>query len=291
MYWIIPCLVLLVLLCLSVIKISAMHKALDEIEKDLDTILNEDTNMELSVPVRDKHMRSFTAKLNRQIAKLRDERHKYKAGDREIQTAITNIAHDVRTPLTAISGYLELLENEEMPDKVSTYLGYIQNRTNHLKTLTEELFKYTLYHTDAPLELTDCDICAVLEQTLLEYYGALKEQNIEPEIHLPDHKIIRRVNPVALSRVYSNIISNVIKYSSGDLLVCVTDEGIISFTNSSVSLDEIQLGRLFDRFYTVEDAKQSTGLGLSIARTLTDRMNGKIDAGFCDGKLTIRVYF
>lgn len=276
---------------MACIKIWSMHKALNELEKDLDTILNEETNQELSVSVQDRTMRRFVVGLNKHIVKLRDERHKYKAGDRELQTAITNIAHDIRTPLTAISGYVELLEKEEKSDKVGTYLSYIQNRTNHLKTLTEELFKYTIYHADDNLELTECDICALLEQTLLEYYGALKERNIEPEIQLPESKVVKRVNAAALSRVYANIINNAIKYSSGDFSVRATEDGVISFTNTSDSLDEIQVGRLFDRFFTVEAAHQSTGLGLSIARDLVDRMGGKISACYQDGKLNIEIFF
>ena len=186
---------------------------------------------------------------------------------------------------------MELLEKEEKSDKVGTYLSYIQNRTNHLKTLTEELFKYTIYHVDDNFELTECDICALLEQTLLEYYGALKERNIEPEIQLPESKVVKRVNAAALSRVYANIINNAIKYSSGDFSVKATEDGVISFTNTSDSLDEIQVGRLFDRFFTVETARQSTGLGLSIARDLMKKMNGNIGASFQEGKIAIILSF
>ena len=103
--------------------------------------------------------------------------------------------------------------------------------------------------------------------------------------------MIRNVNPAALSRVYANIISNAIKYSSGDFSVNATEEGVISFTNSSDLLDEIQVGRLFDRFFTVETAHQSTGLGLSIARDLVDRMGGKVSARYQDGKLNIELFF
>ena len=125
----------------------------------------------------------------------------------------------------------------------------------------------------------------------MEYYGALKERNIEPEIQLPENKVVRNVNPAALSRVYANIIRNAIKYSSGDFSVNATEEGVISFTNSSDLLDEIQVGRLFDRFFTVETAHQSTGLGLSIARDLVDRMGGKVSARYQDGKLNIELFF
>lgn len=291
MFLTVICIVLFVLLCIAVIKLISMYKALSELQKDMDSILNEETNVLLSVSVQDKAIRRFVANLNKQISKLREERHKYKAGDRELQSAITNIAHDIRTPLTAISGYVELLDKEDKSDKVNTYLSYIRNRTDHLKKLTEELFKYTIYHANEDLELTECDIRALLEQTLLEYYGALKERNIEPEILLPKDKVLRKVNPAALSRVYANIINNAIKYSSGDLSVTLSEKGIIRFTNTSASLDEIQVGRLFDKFYTVEAAHKSTGLGLSIARELVNKMNGIIEADFNNGKLTITIVF
>ena len=87
--------------------------------------------------------------------------------------------------------------------------------------------------------------------------------------------------------MFSNIIGNAVKYSDGDLRVELTEQGRIIFENSAQNLDEIKVGRLFDRFYTVESASNSTGLGLAIAKTLVEQMHGEISAEYADGRLRI----
>lgn len=94
-----------------------------------------------------------------------------------------------------------------------------------------------------------------------------------------------------MNRIFSNILSNALKYSDGDLRVTMDESGVITFSNSANSLDPVTVGRLFDRFYTVETAHNSTGLGLSIAKLLTERMGGTIRANYQDGNLNITVSF
>lgn len=102
---------------------------------------------------------------------------------------------------------------------------------------------------------------------------------------------MRRLNQAALSRVFGNILNNAVKYSDGDLDISLSDDGKIIFSNTAISLDEVQVGKLFDRFYTVEAARRSTGLGLAIAKTLVEQMNGKIEANYKNKKISIVVSF
>ena len=108
---------------------------------------------------------------------------------------------------------------------------------------------------------------------------------------MPEQEIRRRLNRTALLRIFANILSNAVKYSDGDLKVTLLDTGEIRFQNHASSLTEIEASRLFERYYTVEAAQRSTGLGLSIARTLTGQMGGTIDLDLEAGVLTIRVRF
>lgn len=98
-------------------------------------------------------------------------------------------------------------------------------------------------------------------------------------------------DPTALRRVFGNILNNAVKYSDGDLQVTLTADGAVTFSNHASGLDQVQTERLFDRFYTVETARGSTGLGLSIAKLLTEEMGGVITATYEDGQLRIRVAF
>ena len=109
---------------------------------------------------------------------------------------------------------------------------------------------------------------------------------------MPEQKIVRMLNRNALSRIFGNIISNAVKYSDGDLVITLDKDGVITFANHTSALDEIRVGRLFDRFYTVESASaDSTGLGLSIAKVLTEQMGGEISAEYEDGMIRVKLSF
>lgn len=289
--WGIICGLLLIVIVL-LIKNYLLRKAAGEIEEKFVQIMSEDTNRLIDIPSREKHMRKLAASINSQLCTLRSERWRFQQGDMELKEAVTNISHDIRTPLTAIFGYLELLKKEDKSAAAARYLDVIASRAEVLKQLTEELFRYSIV-TSKPEEtaLEEVVLNHVLEESISAYYAVLKGCHIIPEITMPENKVIRRLDKSALSRIFGNIISNVVKYSDGDLSITLTADGEIIFANHASGLDEVQVGRLFDRFYTVENAKKSTGLGLSIAKTLTEQMNGSITADYREEMLRVHVIF
>ena len=289
--WVIIGILFLVILILS-LKIFIMRKSIKEIQIDFAEKLTTDTNTVISISSNDKEIRELAKNINLQLKLLRKEKLKYLQGNSELKTAVTNIAHDLRTPLTAICGYLELLKNEEKSIEVERCLDIIENRTETLKQLTEELFRYSLIISQDD-EIKNEEVCVnyVLEEIIAAYYGALKEKNITPVVALTDKRIVRNLDKTALSRVFANILSNAVKYSDGDLEILLNDSGEIIFSNTATGLDEIQVAKLFDRFYTVSDARTSTGLGLSIARNLVERMKGEISASYTNSRLVICIKF
>lgn len=286
------CVVLTAAVAVLSFRIIWMRKAADEIWAGLSEKLNCDTNTLISISTNDRAMRRLANNLNIQLQELRRQRRRYVQGDLELKNAIANISHDLRTPLTAISGYLDLLDHAEKEERVSRYLGIIRNRTEMLIQLTEELFDYSVITSpqyDFPTELISVN--SVLEESILEFYAVLQERKITPVITMPETKVMIRLNKKALFRIFSNIINNAIKYSDGDLKITLTASGKILFSNTASGLSEVQVERLFDRFYTVENARKSTGLGLSIARTLTEQMGGTITARYENFELSICIFF
>lgn len=273
-------------------KVISLRRAAKELQREFAARLREDTNVGIDISTSDTKMRALAADMNRQLKLLRKEHIRYTQGDRELKTAITGISHDLRTPLTAICGYLELLEREEMSEQVRSYVSVIANRVLALKELTEELFRYSvILSVDSCGEREEVSLDAAVEECIAAYYGALMEAGIEPEITLSGASVVRRLNRQALSRILSNIMSNVIKYSSGDCEVIVREDGGIHFWNRTEGLDEVQVGHLFDRFYTVRTGRDATGLGLSIAKALTEESGGRIFAEYEAGKLHICLFF
>lgn len=274
------------------VRLLLLHRAMDELRAQLPELLGEDTNVLLGISSRDKHARALAAALNRELRELRRLRWKYMSGDRELKEAVTNISHDLRTPLTAICGYLELLEREDKSKAAARYLEYIGERAEAMRRLTEELFCYSvIISPESAPELERADLRAVLETSLAGAYPKFIESGITPEVDMPDAPVYCMINEAAASRVFGNILSNAVKYSSGDLTVRLTPEGEVEFSNSAPGLDEVQVGRLFERFFTVEAARGSTGLGLSIARTLMEQMGGTVSARLSGGKLVLHLNF
>lgn len=284
--------------CLSVLALSLAAKvyllqaSLDELCTGLEACLAQDTNVLLSLPSRDRHARRLAEALNVQLRLLRRQRQRYQNGDRELKDAVTGISHDLRTPLTAICGYLDLLEQEPLSPAAARYLALIQERTQALRRLTEELFRYSVaYSAEAPLPLEPVCINAALEQSVASFYAALTQRGIAPDIRLCAQPVTRPLNREALSRIFGNILSNALKYSDGDLEIVLSADGELVFSNAAAGLDEVQVGRLFDRFFSVESASNATGLGLSIARTLIEQMGGSITAQYDGGRLYVRLRF
>ncbi len=271
------------------VKCFLMKKSACEIREKIAEKLSGDTNTLIDISSADKDMRELAAALNDELAKLREERRLCKQGDTELKDAVTNISHDLRTPLTAMCGYLDLLEREEMSGSVRQYLEQIENRTEVMKQLTEELFRYSVVAAAKEFDLERLCVNDVLEESLATFYGAISQQGIIPEITITERRIERITDRSALTRVFGNIITNALKYSSGDLLVEMTEECVITFANSSDNLGKISAERLFDRFYTVETGNNSTGLGLSIAKLLVEQMKGGISAEIRGDKLFITV--
>lgn len=292
MCWLVGlCGLLTVLAVVLMVKICLMKKSAGEIKEKLEEKLKTDTNTLIDISSADRDMRNLAASLNVQLKKLQEERHRFCQGDLELKDAVVNISHDLRTPLTAICGYLDLLEREETSERVRQYLNQIANRTEAMKQLTEELFDYSVVSSVKEMAAEQLCMNSVLEESIASFYGAIAQRGIVPSIAITDVRVERMLDKSALMRIFGNIISNAIKYSDGDLSIKMDEVGAITFSNTAKKLDAVEVGRLFDRFYTVEAARDSTGLGLSIARLLTKQMGGEITAEYENGMLVIMVEF
>lgn len=288
--WIL-CVALAIALMIVVIKNALLRKSMVEIYTDFERCIKEDTNVQISISSGDKTARQLAKAINLQLTELRKMKQQYSNGDRELKEAITNISHDLRTPLTAICGYLDLLEKQELSEDTERYIEQIRNRTEVLKQLTEELFRYSVIASTPALTYEKINLCRILEESLISFEGTMQQADIAPEIQMPNAPVWRVLDASAVARIFGNLINNAIRYSDGDLSVRMDADGRISFINTAKELSTVEVGKLFDRFYTVDSARKTTGLGLSIAKTLVEQMNGSIAASYENGKLNITIFF
>lgn len=273
------------------VKVWLLRRGAKALRLDLSQKLREDTNTLLSLPCRDRELRRLASSLNEELRLLRKERLRYQQGDRELKEAVVNVSHDLRTPLTALSGYVELLKGEALSPAGQRYLIQIEDRAQAMQAMTEELFRYSLAAEETALTLEPVDLRAAVEEALLSFYGAFQQKGVVPQLSLPQGPVTRQLDKAALSRVLGNILTNALKYSAGELAVALSPAGVLTFSNPAPGLDPVSAGRLFHRFYTVESSAQSTGLGLSIARELTQRLGGTISARWESGRLQVELAF
>ncbi len=291
--WII-CAVLFFGLIAAVIKIYILKRSIAEIREGFSerVLSSMDTNTLISVSSQDKEITRLAAAINSELRELRRLKRQFEQGDMELREAVTNISHDLRTPLTAICGYLDLMQSQPMSESTKRYVPLISERTSALKLLTEELFRYSIIlSADEEPSLADISLNAAVEDAVAGFYGALTGRGITPEISICENEVIRKLDKGFVSRILGNVLSNALKYSDGDLGVTLSPDGVITVSNTAASLSEVQVGRLFGRFYTVEAARSSTGLGLSIAKTLCEKMGGSISAEYVCPQLSIIIGF
>lgn len=207
--WIVLICVLICGIIFLLAQLLLLRHSIREIAEELEEKLQTDTNTLLSISSGDRTIRMLASKINCQLRALRKERLRLQNGNDELTAAVTNISHDLRTPLTAICGYLDLLEQETLSDKSERYLAVIRERTDAMRSLTEELFRYSVI-ADTADELSMEAVClnAVLEQSLAGFYSTLSARGITPEIRMPEKSVVRQLDTVALRRVLDNMPLN-----------------------------------------------------------------------------------
>ena len=295
---IVICVLLAIALTLAVIKIVFLRRGFDELTENIEDQVSGKTQIPVTLTTSDHHARHTAEILNRELKNLDRERNEYLDGNRKVAEAVTGISHDIRTPLTAINSYLDLMADEKDEALKAQYLERIKSRTLSLSDLADELFKYST-STDPeryPVQTESIasepiDICRVLEECMLSFYAGFKKRGIEPDIEIPDEPVFVLCDKKSANRIFENIIGNAIKYANNDLKVKLDPKGQVIFSNPAPDLTPVSAAKLFDRYFTVNEGHASTGLGFSIAKELITRNNGTIEADLKDGILMITVSF
>ena len=273
------------------IRVVTTNIELKNITRELKEITEKDTNLLLSTSSGDKSIKILVDSLNKELKKLLSLKREYSKGIFDVKKSAENIAHDIRTPLTAIKGYVDLLEEEELSEEGRKYLDIIRGRTQYLKSLTDELFLSLSMKSRGVLNLSDIDAKSILEEALVSNYKEFEKKGMTPSFITPNEKVIIKADSKALYRVYSNIISNALKYGEGEFKVEMDEKGNTIFSNLAPNMDSVEANRLLDRYYTISDAKASSGIGLSISKEILQEMGGELKVKLENNRLYISITY
>ncbi len=275
---------------------SGTQKKLREIHQRLKEILDTDSGERVMVFTDNRELMELAAQMNR----LLEEKAKTEADFRRSEIAsrkmLSNISHDLKTPLTVIKGYLEIMRTKteaaleaQAGTGMSAELQMLEKAEQKAQALMELIDSFfslaKIEAGDTEVALSRLDVCEVCRESVLDFYEILTGADFQVEIGLPETPVYAQGNREALQRILSNLISNVIRYGSEGKYLGVflrTDERAVSIdvTDKGKGIESAFAQSVFERLFTMEDSRsrsvQGNGLGLTIAKKLAEKMGGDL---------------
>lgn len=216
--------------------------------------------------------------------------------EEELRLSIANLSHDLRTPLTSIMGYMQLVKTNKLTAEESVkYIDIIERRTVTLQSLITSFFELSrIESNEYKFDLKAINLSELLCETVALFYNDFVNKAIEPDIKVDEKVPSIIAEEKAVMRIFSNLIDNMLKYGEKNVIIVLRKEKnyiVTEFKNYAPNLKEEHVEHLFDRFFTADLARsdKNTGLGLSITRALVEHLGHKIEAVLSDGMLTIKV--
>lgn len=294
---------ILIILLIPSVYFSArfflLSKNVTDATKNLNEICtNIESNRKLVFKHPDKNFERLLSEINKYLEKAQFEKIKFIRREEEIKREIENISHDLRTPLTSIRGYLELMNDENASEEEKKeYISVVERRAKGLQNLIQVFYDLSrLENKEYNLDLEMIDINMVLREQVLVYYNDFEAKGINVDISLEQKPIYLKLDKNAIERVFANLIQNAIKYGKSRFKICleiIGKEVILVFANDTDDLQKEDGKFLFDRFYMKNSSRnnQSSGLGLTITKFLVELMDGQIELNINEGWVEFKIKF
>lgn len=277
--------------------IGTYRRQMKNICRQLSFLMKKDSNMLLTGDVRIGGIGKLLDTLNDYLLVQRKKERYYQEKEKTIANTYTSLSHDIRTPLTSLDGYFQLLETSDTEEEQKKYITIIQDRIKSLKDMLEELFTFTkLKNASFQLELSKCCINQMVKDTIFSYYDEWMEKEIQPHISITDTLLYMQGNKQAIRRVLQNIIKNGLDHGEKEVDISLQEMGqkiVIEIKNKVYHPEDIDITQVFTQFYKADMArsKTSSGLGLSIAKEFVLQMQREISARIEEEKFCVCIQF
>lgn len=259
-------------------------KQIQTIADELERILDEDTDEKVMAFTEDKEIKHLLEQINRTLEDRQNANAGYRRSELNTKRMLSNISHDLKTPLTVIIGYLEILLMQETLEK--DMVKKVSYKANELKEQIDQFFTLAkLEAGDTVLTMSKINLNEFCRETIIDFYNILTEKEFEVNINIPDPPVFVYADREALGRILNNLISNAVRYGDAGHYLGLT----LRMEDNFVCVDVIDHGkgiayseipRVFDRLYTLEDSRnreiQGNGLGLTIAKSLAEKISGTL---------------
>jgi len=292
--------IIILILSISIILLISyvfhLKTQIKSIGKQLENISEGKTEKKIDISLLDKDIEYLAGNINRNINYQRQLRIDVLRNEQKLKDSIANISHDLRTPLTSIIGYLQLLEKSELSENQREKINILKKKSEILHNLITSFFEITIIENDnVHIKLEKINLNNFLSDALLQNIASFKKAGIEPIFNLPNATIFIESDKMILQRIVQNLISNILKYGSSYVKISLAQKEHVelSFANKVEDPKKIDVNLLFQKFYTADRSRSSgsTGLGLSIVKLLAEKINAQAVAEIEDDILTLKIVF
>lgn len=292
------CFVLAVLCAVLIFRLCIIKKQLRSIREELPLTTQSSYNRQLTVSLADNSVTALATEMNKNLEHQKQLKFRTEQVERSMKQSVSDIAHDLRTPLTVIKGNLQMLEaSEQLSEKGCEYLRVCIDKTDAMKQMADEFFELSVLESDSgAVRLSRIDLTSLLVEFILDSEAVIRCRGIEPDIQLPEKSMYVMADESMLQRMLSNLLNNILKHARSSFELSLSlkgDKTVLSFSNELRPDESLDTDRLFERTYRGDKARNGSGagLGLYIVKLLAEKQNAAVQAIIRDNKLDINIVF
>lgn len=281
-----------------IIRLVMMKKQTKSMIEQLEYTKDFSYNKQIQITLIDRDLANLATAINKNLDFQKSLKLKHEMTEKQLRQSISDIAHDLRTPLTVIKGNLQLLEQSSgLTVSQQEYIKICTDKADLLRQMIDDFFEISVLESDTDeIPIKSVNATNLLMQFILDHEALIREKELTPDIHLPEKTVMLKGDEAFILRMLSNLLNNILKYGKNEFEVGLSegnDNVVIYFANEVLKGTDIDIDRLFDRTYRADGARKegSAGLGLYIVKVLAEKQGGSVRARLDDRKLFIELEF
>lgn len=290
-----------------------MKRELRNIKSELELTMDKSYNRQVSVDLFDRDLSGMTVQLNKNLDYQKQLKLETEKAERSIRQSVSDIAHDLRTPLTVMKGNLQMLRMEDLSARGTQYVDLCVQKADEMREMADDFFQLSVLESDLEaVELKRVDITGLLLQFLADQEAVIRTNGMEPEVIFPEKSIFVLADEKLLGRMFGNLLNNVLRHAKGKSFKIILEETgnvpatntggmetvgpkecVVTFSNEVDAPETLEVQSLFERTYRADKARRGggAGLGLYIVKLLAQKQKARVKAKIKENTLSLSIIF
>ena len=304
----------LAVVCIGLlIHMVRMKRELRNIKSELELTMDKSYNRQVSVDLFDRDLSGMTVQLNKNLDYQKQLKLETEKAERSIRQSVSDIAHDLRTPLTVMKGNLQMLRMEDLSARGTQYVDLCVQKADEMREMADDFFQLSVLESDLEaVELKRVDITGLLLQFLADQEAVIRTNGVEPEVIFSEKSIFVLADEKLLGRMFGNLLNNVLRHAKGKAFKIILEEignvpaantggvetagskeCVVTFANEVDAPETLEVQSLFERTYRADKARRGggAGLGLYIVKLLAQKQKARVKAQIKENTLSLSIIF